>query len=36
MNKTNFIKKWWDSGDDVTLITCPRRLGKTLNMSTQQ
>ena len=33
IDKTEFIKKWWDSGDDVTLITRPRRFGKTLNMS---
>lgn len=28
----DFIRKWWESEDEVTLITCPRRLGKTLNM----
>ena len=33
VDKTEFIKAWWDSGDDVTLITRPRRFGKTLNMS---
>lgn len=33
MDKTDFIKKWWESADDVTLITRPRRFGKTLNMS---
>ena len=33
IDKTNFIKEWWESGDDVTLITRPRRFGKTLNMS---
>ena len=33
VDKTDFIKEWWDSGDDVTLITRPRRFGKTLNMS---
>ncbi len=32
VDKTNFIKEWWESGDDVTLITRPRRFGKTLNM----
>ena len=32
-DKTHFIKEWWESGDDVTLITRPRRFGKTLNMS---
>ena len=33
IDKTDFIKQWWDSGDAVTLITRPRRFGKTLNMS---
>ena len=33
VDKTYFIKQWWDSNDDVTLITRPRRFGKTLNMS---
>ena len=33
IDKTDFIKEWWDSADDVTLITRPRRFGKTLNMS---
>ena len=33
IDKTAFIKEWWDSGDDVTLITRPRRFGKTLNLS---
>ncbi len=33
IDKTEFIHEWWDSGDDVTLITRPRRFGKTLNMS---
>ena len=33
IDKTNFIKEWWENGDDVTLITRPRRFGKTLNMS---
>ena len=33
IDKTVLIKEWWDSGDDVTLITRPRRFGKTLNMS---
>lgn len=33
IDKTAFIKEWWDSKDDVTLITRPRRFGKTLNMS---
>ena len=33
IDKTAFIKEWWESGDSVTLITRPRRFGKTLNMS---
>jgi hypothetical protein len=33
IDKTDFIKEWWNSGDSVTLITRPRRFGKTLNMS---
>lgn len=33
IDKTGFIREWWESGDDVTLITRPRRFGKTLNMS---
>lgn len=33
VDKTAFIKEWWASGDAVTLITRPRRFGKTLNMS---
>ena len=33
VDKTKLIKEWWDSGDSVTLITRPRRFGKTLNMS---
>ena len=33
IDKTAFIKEWWDSRDIVTLITRPRRFGKTLNMS---
>ena len=32
IDKTSFIKEWWESGVDVTLITRPRRFGKTLNM----
>jgi len=32
IDKTLFIKDWWESADDVTLITRPRRFGKTLNM----
>lgn len=33
VDKTSFIKEWWDGGDSVTLITRPRRFGKTLTMS---
>ena len=33
VDKTKFIKEWWESKDRVTLITRPRRFGKTLNMS---
>ena len=33
VDKTGFIKEWWESNDSVTLITRPRRFGKTLNMS---
>ncbi len=33
VDKTSFIREWWESGDSVTLITRPRRFGKTLNMS---
>ena len=34
IDKTNFIKEWWENGDDVTLITRPRRFGTTLMMNT--
>ena len=33
IDKTPFIKEWWESVDQVTLITRPRRFGKTLNMN---
>lgn len=33
VDKTNFIREWWESSDAVTLITRPRRFGKTLNLS---
>lgn len=33
VDKTGFIKKWWENDDDVTLIARPRRFGKTLIMS---
>ena len=32
IDKTPFIKEWWESGDSTTLITRPRRFGKTLNI----
>lgn len=33
IDKTQFIKEWWDSMDSVTLITRPRKFGKTLTMN---
>ena len=33
IDKTSFIKEWWENGDSVTLITRPRRFGKTMNIS---
>ena len=33
VDKTSFIKEWWENEDTVTLITRPRRFGKTLNMN---
>ena len=30
IDKTRFIREWWENGDKVTLITRPRRFGKTL------
>lgn len=33
IDKTAFIQEWWESEDDVTLITRPRRFGKTMNMN---
>ena len=33
IDKTDFIREWWEKGDSVTLITRPRRFGKTLTMS---
>ncbi|MCM1497391.1 MAG: AAA family ATPase, partial [Clostridium sp.] len=33
VDKTALIKEWWESADEVTLITRPRRFGKTLNMN---
>ena len=32
IDKTDFIREWWESNDVVSLITRPRRFGKTLNM----
>lgn len=34
IDKTLLIQEWWENQDDVTLVTRPRRFGKTLNMST--
>ena len=36
VDKTDFIREWWSGGDDVTLITRPRRFGKTLNISMRE
>lgn len=33
IDKTKFIQEWWEAADEVTLITRPRRFGKTLNMN---
>ena len=33
IDKTHFIREWWERNDEVTLITRPRRFGKTLNMN---
>ncbi len=33
IDKTELIEQWWESGDAITLITRPRRFGKTLNLS---
>ena len=32
IDKTMFIKEWWENNDAVTLIIRPRRFGKTLNL----
>lgn len=32
IDKTDFIREWWENKDSVTLITRPRRFGKTLTM----
>lgn len=33
IDKTDFIREWWNRGDSVTVITRPRRFGKTLTLS---
>ncbi len=33
IDKTEFIRQWWENEDVVTLLTRPRRFGKTLTMS---
>lgn len=33
VDKTSFIKEWWENGDTITLITRPRRFGKTLMLN---
>lgn len=33
IDKSELIREWWESQDDITLVTRPRRFGKTLNMS---
>ncbi len=33
IDKTAFVREWWEEADKVTLIARPRRFGKTLNMS---
>lgn len=33
VDKTDLIKEWWENQDAVTLITRPRRFGKTLNLN---
>lgn len=32
IDKTGLIREWWENADTVTLITRPRRFGKTLNL----
>ena len=36
VDKTAFVREWWDAGDAVTLVCRPRRFGKTLNLSMLQ
>lgn len=33
IDKTGLIREWWENQDAVTLITRPRRFGKTLNLN---
>lgn len=33
VDKTDLIRQWWENRDIVTMITRPRRFGKTLNMN---
>ena len=33
IDKTDFIRQWWKSQDVATLITRPRRFGKSLNLN---
>jgi hypothetical protein len=33
IDKTHFIEEWWEDRDSITLITRPRRFGKTLLLS---
>lgn len=33
VDKSDFIKEWWENGDAVTLIIRSRRFGKTLNLN---
>ena len=33
VDKTDFISEWWSNRDDVTLITRPRRFGKSLTLN---
>lgn len=36
VDKTAFLRDWWESGDSVTLITRPRRFGKTTKRSVRR
>lgn len=33
VDKTDFIREWWQSGDSATMLMRPRRFGKTLNLN---